>query len=234
MTLVSICLPFQRNSRAQKIKIMKKISCRVAEVADYDIVLELIRECYYKEEQITVSHPDPGQTKDDEEFTMSHIYHGTVTVAIDDENGKIIGALIAGPIEHGDAEKMLESAQTCETKKWSDIQKLLVYIEMKADVLGKFNLEKALHCHALGVDKEYRGNKIGQKMFRHCFENAKILGFEMVSADFTSIYSIKLAEDLGMEFVSLVTYEEYNKSIGEDLFRIQEPNTEIKTFIMRL
>lgn len=211
----------------------QKFYFRVAEKADYENNLELLREHYYKEEPITISHPEPGHTKDDEEFTVSHIFPGTSLVAVDSEKDQIVGVFLAGEIEHGDAEKMLEDAEKSE-KKWSDIQKLLAYIETKADVLRKFKVEKALHCHALSVHRDYRGNKIGQKLFEKSFENAKKLNFKFLSTDCTSIFSIKIAEQVGMECVSTVTYDEYNKVIGHELFKTCSANNEIKTFVKQL
>jgi arylalkylamine N-acetyltransferase len=212
----------------------KAISIRVAEASDYQAVLELLQKFYYKEEPITISHPEPGHTKDDEEFTMSWIPHKTVLVAVDDETGKIVGALNAGPIEHGDADAMIEDAKTADTKKWRDIMLLLAYLEKKADVLHRFGFERALHIHALGVDSSYRGQKIGEKLFAACFDSGKHLGYPMVSTDCTSVFSINIAERLGMECIETTTYSEYNESIGEDLFKGIEPNTSIKTFVKLL
>lgn len=211
-----------------------KISIRVAQSSDRDVILEFIREHYYKEEPITISHPQSGQTSDDEKFSMSHIEHETVLMAFDDVTGKVVGVLIAGPIEPGDADEMIEAAKTTETKKWHDILLLLAYLEKKADVLKKFNLNRALHIHVLGVDSEYRGQRIGQQLFSYCFQNAKRLKYEMVVTDCTSIYTIKIAERLGMESISSVTYDGYNKQLGEDLFKPIEPNTEIITFVMKI
>jgi GNAT superfamily N-acetyltransferase len=164
---------------------------------------------------------------------MSHIAHETVLIALDDKNDKVIGACIAGPKEAGDAEKMLEESEKSE-KKWGDIQKLVAYIGKKADVFGKFNVEKALYCHALAVHRDYRGNKIGQKLFEKSFENAKKLNFKILFADCTSVFSIKISEQVGMECVSTVTYDEFNKVIGQELFLSHPPNTQIKTFVKRL
>lgn len=212
----------------------KSISIRVAQSSDYDTILEFLRRYYYKEEPITVAHPEAGHTKDDEEFTMSHIKYESVLIATDDDSGTVAGALVAGPIEPGDADAMEEAAKTTETKKWRDISLLLAYIEKKADVLNRFQMPRALHVHAVGVHHDYRGQRIGEKLFDSCFVNAKCLNYAMVTTDCTSVYSIKIAERLGMECVSSVTYNEYNQKIGEDLYRSIEPNVEIKTFIKKI
>jgi GNAT superfamily N-acetyltransferase len=225
---------YRKEKPRVKISLKMTISIRVAQSSDHDVVLDFIREHYYKEEPITNSHHQMGQTSDDEKFSMSHIVHETVLMAFDDVTGKIVGVLIAGPVEHGDADEMIEAAKTTETKKWRDISMLLAYIEKKADVLKRFNLDQALHIHVLGVDREYRGQRIGQQLFSYCFENAKRLNYKMVATDCTSVYTIKIAERLGMENVSSMTYDEYNQQLGENLFRPEKPNTEIITFVKRI
>lgn len=208
----------------------KQITVRVAVASEYDVILELFREAYYKEEPLTNSHVEPGHTPDDEEFTMSWIKDNTMIIAVDDENGKCVGALSAGPIEHGDADQMIEDAKNAQTKKWREIMLFLAYLEKKADILHRFNLSRALHVHAIGVHSDYRGQQIGERLFKTCFENAKRLSYPMVSADCTSPYSKKIAERLGMQTICIATYEEYNKSVGEVQFKPKEPNFEIKTF----
>lgn len=213
---------------------MANIVLRVAEASDHDQVLEFIRIHYYKEEPITISHPEPGHTKDDEAFCMSWMPYGTVLVAVDTLNNKLVGALISGPIEVGDADQMIEDAKTAETKKWKDIMLLLAYLENKADVCKRFNVAKALHIHVLGVDASYRGQKIGQRLFQFCFDIAKLKNYPIVSTDCTSIFSIKIAERLGMEHLITTTYDEYNKQLGEDLYKPTPDNAEIKTFFKKI
>lgn len=212
----------------------REISIRVAKSSDYEEVLDVFRHHYYKEEPLTVAHAEAYHTKDDEDFTMSHIASETVLIAIDKESGKIVGALSSGPIEPGDADQMIEDSKTADSKKWKDIMLLLAYLEKKSDVLNRFNVPTSLHVHALGVNSEFRGNRIGEKLFSACFENAKRLNHKLVTADCTSIFSIKIAERLGMECVSIVTYDEYNRSIGEELYHPTAPNLEIKTFAKRI
>lgn len=212
----------------------KTYSVHVAEDFEADTVLNFVRNYYYKEEPLTKAHPEPGHTKDDEAFTMSQLKYKSVLIATDDDNGNVAGVIVAGPIFPGDAERMIEAAKTTETKKWSDISLFLAYIEKKADVLRRFKQPKALHVHALGVHHDYRGQGIGELLFRACFDNAKKLKIALVTADCTSIYSIKIAERLGMENISNVTYDEYHEVIGDKLFTPTEPNTMIKTYLKRV
>lgn len=212
----------------------KNISIRVAQSHDYDAVLEFLREFYYKEEPITVAHPIPGNTTDDEQFTMSGITYGSVLIAIDNESEKMVGALSAGPIKHGNADAMIEDAKSTETEKWKDIMLLLAYIEKKSDIFQRFDVSKALYIHAIGVHHEYRGQGIGERLFDSCFKTAKNLNYSIVTADCSSVFSVKIAEKIGMEEVSSVTYDEYNGYIGHNLFKGTAPNMEIRSFVKRI
>lgn len=210
----------------------KNIAIRVATEDDREKFLKLFREAYYQEEPLTLSHPTPGHTRDDEVFTVtSQLEHGTCLIAIDEENGQIAGALAAGPLEDGSAEEMIEAAKTTETEKWRDISLFLAYIEKKADLFVRLNIPNAVHIQALGVHRDYRGQRIGERLFQFCFDNAARLNYPLVSADCTSIYSVRIAEKMGMENVSTVTYDEYAERIGRQLFKPREPNLEIKTFV---
>lgn len=55
-----------------------------------------------------------------------------------------------------------------------------------------------------------------------------------MSVDCTSIYSIKIAERLEMEYVSEVTYDEYHTFLGKEIFKPDPKNTVIKTFIKKV
>lgn len=210
-----------------------KFVIRIAKSSDFESILNFIRENYYKEEPITISHPEIGHTFDDEAYTMSHLSHGTCLLAEDLLNGVIIGVLVSGPIEEGDADAMLENSKT-STKKWSDIQKLLAYIEKKANVLKKFGSNRALHCHVLSVHQKHRGNGIGKELFVHWCLVGRNFGYDLLSVDCTSIYSIRIAERMDFTCVSTVTYDEYNAILGEKLFTPKDPNYNIKTFIKQL
>ncbi|CRL06473.1 CLUMA_CG019579, isoform A [Clunio marinus] len=210
------------------------ISIRVAEEGDHDVVRDFLAVYYYPEEPITNAHPQPGHTKDDEHFTMSHLKKETILMATNKENGEIVGVLVAGPLYLGDVEGMIELAKKAESKKWADISLFLAYIEKKASVLKRLNVSSSLHVHVVAVNSTYRGQGIGQKLFNACFDNAKRLDHPIVSADCTSIYTNNICDRLGMDCISTVTYAEYNEFIDEKLFTPTEPNVEIKTYVKKI
>ena len=206
----------------------------LAKLSDHQRILEFLQQEFYPDEAITLAHPIPGVTKDDEAFTMSHLEGGVVLMAFANDNlDDLVGVLIAGPIFSSTTADNLMSG-TVETKKWADILKLLLYIEDKADACRRFKVAKSLQIHVVAVHHDFRGHKIGQKLFRRCFEVAQDQLYKLISVDCTSLYSIKIAKQLEMEFVSEVTYDEYHNYIEEIIFRPEPKHTMIQTFIKKV
>ncbi len=198
---------------------------RVANEHDSDAVLEFIRKFYYPEEPITLGNEPKQQSEEDEKFHISLLPMGSSIVATDSErNDQIVGALIAGPVEPSEAEEMLEQAKLCKDKKWSEILYLLAYLDMQANIYKRYNVDRALYVHAIAVDDQTRGQAIGAKMMEKCMEIGKAMGYSLLSGDFTSVYSIRMAEKLDMDCVGDLAYEDYKDDDGNQLFRPPVPH----------
>lgn len=219
---------------SQNNKKVMQTSLKTAEMSDYSRISEFLRQEFYPDEHITSAHPLPGQLVENEGFFMAHLKSETVFIAIEKNTEKLAGVLIAGPINCMDSNNLLSMARMTSSSKWADILRLLAYVESKADVCRRFQVPKSLQIHVVAVHKQFRGNQIGQKLFQRCFEVAEEKLYRLISVDCTSLYSIKIAEQLGMEFVSEVTYKEYHKFMGEKIFKPKEPHTVIKTFVMKI
>lgn len=206
---------------------------RVAKECDRENVLDFIRMHYYPEEPITIGNLPKRQDSADEEFSVSVISYGASLVAVDlMNNDKIVGVILAGPIEPAEADLMLEESKQCENvnKKWSEILLLLAYLEKNANIYERYNIKKALHIHVLGVDKNQRGKSIGVNLMQKCFDIGKSLGYPLVTVDCTSVFSIRIAEKLQMECIQTLPYKDYTDNNGRQLFNPPSPHTQIKTF----
>ena len=141
---------------------------------------------------------------------------------------KLVGVLIAGPIENNS--KPPEGFN----EKWSQILGILQYCEKKADIFRRFNVEKIFFVHVVAVALEHGGQGIGQKLFQKGLELAKDMGYTIVGADCTNYYTSKIAEKLGMECASEVTFDEYHKVLGEEIFEVTAPHTSVKTYVKKV
>lgn len=210
--------------------INKTIQYRVATADDKSNILQFLREHYYPEEPITIGNEPKLQSVEDEEFSVSTIEYGSTIVATVDDDDQLVGVLVSSPKEPDDAEHMIEEAAQCQSKKWSEILVLLAHLETRANVCARFNVPQTLHIHVMGVDKRFRGNSIGVNLMKKCMEIGKELGYPIATVDCTSVFSINIAEKLGMECIGVLAFEDYIDDIGKQIFRPPAPHTHIKTF----
>ena len=86
----------------------------------------------------------------------------------------------------------------------------------------------------VAVHSKYQNQGIAKKLFEFSFELAKERNLKVVFADCTNIYTSKIAEKIGMEVVSNVTFDEYNKYLGTNLFASRPPHNAIRTFVKKI
>jgi len=206
-----------------------EISFRVAVESEHDKVLQFLRQHFFPEEPLSNAHPIKDDSMD-EEFCLSLLPLGNITWAVDNNNN-IAGLVMCGEITQNYALESWNESETTTNRKWRDILKFMSHIEAKANVCKRFGVTEALHLHGVVVNKAYRGRAIGSMLINECFNIASSRHYRIVSADCTSIYTSRIAESLGMECLSTVTYDEYHDKIGEELFHPISPHTEIRTFV---
>jgi ribosomal protein S18 acetylase RimI-like enzyme len=170
----------------------------------------------------------------EEDFILSLLPDGNIIFAIDSSNYHIAGLASFGEITKTYSQESWDESETTSNQKWRDILKFMSHIESKSNVCERFGVTEALHLHGVTVDKKYRGRSIGKLLFNECFNIAKGRNYQLVSADCTSIYSIRIAQLVGMELVSTVTFDEYHDKIGDKIFSPVIPHTEIKSFVKRI
>lgn len=164
------------------------------------------------------------------------IPYGASIIAIDPKNNKIVGATLAGPNEADEVEKMIAESKKYESssKKWSEMLLLLAHLEGNANIYERYNVDRALKIHVLGVNTAYRGKSIGRNLMKKCCDVGKSLGYPLVTVDCSSVFSIKIAENLGMECINQMAYSDFKDKNGKQLFKPPAPHTYIKTFIQIL
>lgn len=208
---------------------------RVAVANDRDAILDFLRKHYYPEEPITNGNEPKRQDTADEDFTLSVIADSASIVACDPiNNGKIVGALMAGLIETDEVHHIMDMAKESElnnNRKWSEILLLLGHLAQCSNIFQRYNVNRSLHIHVMSVDTAYRGKSIGTYLMEMCFNVGKSLGYPIVSADCTNVFSIKIAEKLGMDCVNVMAFSEYKDNNGKQLFNPPLPHTHIKTFV---
>ncbi|XP_061393497.1 arylalkylamine N-acetyltransferase-like 2 [Musca vetustissima] len=181
----------------------------VAQPEDEPRVLDFLRIHYYLEEPLTVGREPKQQDRADEIFNISNIVHGTSLMAIHTETNSIVGVVLTGPKDPGEADHLLEEAAVEGSTKWGITLKFLAMVERDANVFQRYGVDKALHIQVLAVDGKMRGKNIGGRLITELVEGGKQWGYEVVSADCTSHFSARLLERQGWECINTVYYKDY-------------------------
>jgi GNAT superfamily N-acetyltransferase len=208
---------------------MSNLTIRCAVANDAKQISDFICEHFNDSEPIQAFHyskvaemdPPPGDLIDE------CIAGETLLLAVQDE--KLVGVLIACEITSDVGEKDLEYAKSFGPKG-VDVFELLSYISDKADVCNKLNVTSSHHIHILSVHQDHLSQGIATKLFAASVENGRAKNFPAVSVDCTSHFTSLIAEKFDMKCISSVTFDEYNKHLGKQLFIAVEPHTEIKTY----
>jgi ribosomal protein S18 acetylase RimI-like enzyme len=214
--------------------IMEKIYIRQANESDAKNILDFTNLYFHDCEPLELSHPESGHESKNIELIFEAIKSESMLVAVEGTTKTLVGILIACPIGADEAENLELSAASIGVQKRADIINFLAYIEKKANYCERFGVEESLHMHIVSVHPIYRGQQIARKLFESCLSIAKSKNFKLISVDCTSSYSARIAESLGMECISTVTYQEYNNYLGKCLFIPNLPHNEIKSFARRL
>lgn len=213
---------------------MEKYFIRVAEQSDANEIFDFKLRHYNKDDPLEMAHPDNNEETRDISIITEGIESKFVWLAVERSSDKLVGILLAGPMNQNFADGIKEFAAQPGDQKRSDIMNFIIYIEQKANILQRFNVEEAFYIQVVAVHQDHRRQQIARKLFETAIDSAKSNKFKLLCVDCTSFYSAKLAANLGMDCISTVTYDEYNNHLGRNLFAPVEPHMEIKSFVKKL
>lgn len=208
---------------------MAELQIKVAKVGDLNMINEFLVAHFHDKEPLERSHVNKvDKMIPDDDFLLDCINCETTLMAFYDD--VIVGILLSGKILPDEAERNLECAKHLASKKCADILRFVSYNEWKADFCNKMSVPYCLHVHIISVHSNYQSLGIAKKLFGSCVEIGRIKNYPAFSVDCSNFFTSKIAEKFEMTLVSTVTYDEFNKHIGEERFIPSEPHTEIKSY----
>lgn len=214
---------------------MEDFKIKFAISSDFDQICEFLDFHFHGgAEPLQLSHPNKEERMHpDKDFIKSCIDCGTTLKAFIGD--ALVGVLIAAKINNKEHERHKKAAErTSDSKKSTDVVKLLAYVDEKANYCNRLEIPEILHMHIVSVHKNYLGQGIAKKMCEFCIENGRQLKYRAITVDCTNHYTAKIVENLNFNLISIVTYDEYNEHIGEPLFAPITPHTEIKSYALIL
>ena len=204
----------------------KNIVLRLAQESEATEINDFYKLYFINVEPIQVAHKERFGLYDELKFYDDAIKKESVLVAVDSENEKIVGCLVAQKLNSCGTSNLPETGDI----KANDILKLITYIDEKSKIFEKFEVQSYLQIFTVCVHPDNKLQGIATKLFEACFALAKSQNFDLISVDCSSHFTTKIAEKLEMLLISSVTYDEYNKHLGKQLFTPVSPHTDIKTF----
>lgn len=208
---------------------MTDIKIKIAREVNLTEISDFLCSHFNPHEPIKKFHVRKDEVMDPQPMGLLRDCIGSQTTLMAYSGCKLVGVMIAGKIDSDVADKDLEYSEGLGPKG-ADIFELSSYLGEKSDVCNRLNVPYSLQFHILSVHTEHCRQGIAKKLFKFCVANGRSKNYPAFSVDATSSYTSKIAESFGMTCLSTVSYEEYNKHIGEKLFVPTGQHTEIKTY----
>lgn len=214
------------------------ILIRAIKPRDRQQVLNFLRLHYYQDEPLTAGSEPQQHDKQDEEWNMSHLRHGTSFMAYRNDateaHRSLLGVLISGPKGTDEARKLFEKAAELGPTKLGHILQFSACVERDANVFAQFNVQKVLQIHVLGVQRENRGKNIAHNLVTEVLFHSRRLRYQLVAVDCTSFYSAKLFESMGFQCINIKYYKDYVDKTGKQIFNPEPPHKCVKTFALEI
>lgn len=208
---------------------MSGLTYRKMEETDSEAVRIFLRENFFTDEPLTQSS---GQLPTEEAMgrPVEVVKLGCSTIAVDSQ-GNIAGVRLAYP--KGPADVKPPSPQI-PTDIFDRTMDFLVLLGFRADVFGKFNVDKAMKGMMLCVGRSYRGQGVGLHLYAENMKLAKSLGYPLYVCECTSLFSAKLCEKLEMTKVLEMNYNEYCDENGNAIFHKVPPHDMARVYVKLL
>lgn len=225
---------------------------RQAKASELPDILNLLRDNFDQEETMIKSLRSecPAFTKQEEELmsldlarlitAITGIMPAIVAV---DEHGKIVGVNVMILSQRPDASNGksdgVSGMFTANAPRTPLIQRYFRYLTEigdNADLFNRFPRAKAaLEFYAIAVDKDHRGKGLCRMLMNAGILSARSnpdIGFAF--GVYTSLYSKKAAEKLGLRSCMDVDLLEYKDSTGRPMFQDTPPHNVVSVMVLEL
>jgi ribosomal protein S18 acetylase RimI-like enzyme len=120
-------------------------------------------------------------------------------------------------INHSDI--LYSSINQTYLHKYEHINGLITKLHENINLFEKFHCKNLFHIYFLGVDQNYRENKLASQLIDLSICLAKEKNFDMIYADVTSDYSLKAFLKHNFQIIKTINYNSYENFYGEKIFQ---------------
>ncbi|XP_016963248.1 arylalkylamine N-acetyltransferase-like 2 [Drosophila biarmipes] len=218
---------------------MSAIVIRAMEMEDFEEVEVFLAEHFFKHEPLMlIPQKDPSQAEliqAEAELHRSLISQNLSLVAVDVEEKRIVGVVLAGELTPEDLEREFrENEQKEATCLLDKIHKFLAGVEWQANIFDHFGVQRALYLYMLGVDASVRRQRVGTRLVAATIELGRQRGFPVLTSTCTNMHSRRLMTGLHMDCVLTKDYADYKDESGEVVLPATDPHTSASVVGIRL
>ncbi len=120
-------------------------------------------------------------------------------------------------INHSDV--LYSSLNSICLHKYEHINALITKLHENINLFEQFHCENLLHVYFLGVNPNYRQNKLASQLINSTICLAKEKNFDMIYADVTSDYSLNAFLKYNFQIIKTINYSSYENFSGEKIFQ---------------
>lgn len=215
-------------------------------------ILSLLHENFDKEETMLKSLRENSSltTEDEETMRIDHeqliraiFAFSPCIVAIEKSSGKIVGVnlmIVSGNSKCNDDVDGVSAAFTNNPPKSKLMKRYFNYLSEigeKADLYGRYpNCKKAVEFYAVAVNKDHRRQGLSRSLMATGISFAKDtmqdVGF--IFGVYTSLYSKKAAEKLGLKSIMDVDLLHYKDDDDQPIFQDTPPHNVVSVMVLQL
>jgi ribosomal protein S18 acetylase RimI-like enzyme len=205
----------------------------IAKEEDVGRIAEFLRNHFYDNSPLNVGIGASADRKISEMFPLQFLSEGTSLLAVSRNGRHILGACINGENNPED-QTHTEHLQSVSNEAYAKINTFVHKMETDVDIWKLTGANRALYIHILAVDTATRGQGIARALMDRTRDVARSGGYPLLRILCTSVYSIKIARNMGMRSVYTLPFSEYKDENGHPVFTPPQPHTQAIMFVLKL
>lgn len=103
--------------------------------------------------------------------------------------------------------------------KHEHISSLMTKLHENINLFERFACKNLFHVYFIGVDPNYRQNRLASQLINSSIDLAKEKKFDMIYADVTSNYSLNAFLKYDFQILKTINYNSYENLLGEKIFQ---------------
>lgn len=192
-------------TKKNKMSSSSKYEIRLMIKNDYEQVLSLLINSFFKDEPLTRNLQVTDVSHFSNNVIKTCLNDQCSFVAYDTETNQIVGVCLN---EIVDRDTKNENNQPDE--KLNFLLQIFADMHKKINIFDRLNADKLLHIFMISVDKIARGHRLAACLIGKSIEHAKNLNITGAFAEATSVYSLNCFKQHGFQIIDELIYAGYN------------------------